>query len=357
MLNPKDYKTKQEFLDACLSEVLKTDGISDGDAKKQATATCYSMWKNRDEKSGESVDPLDQTLPEELQQSVPNLAVAALSQQGEHGSEDGESERHSMAGTDSTETSSEQNGTTQGANDMADVIDKKAIKQEVEVILAEKDAQQKVEARIAGLEQEKSDLAEQLNEKGVCVAKLSQELEESKTEAATATSEKDTKVQDLEKEKEELSATATRLETELNKLREAQTIAARTKTLTETSLILPEGEARDAQVAKASAMSDEDFESYKAEMTAFAETIKAQAGKSKTDEEEDAEEGAADKANASEEDTGEGEDGTKNKAQSSVEDDIEQADLSEGDTFRRSISALTQDVKPDDDQVAVYSQM
>ena len=221
-----------------------------------------------------------------------------------------------------------------GEKSMADELNKEALAQEVEAILAKKDAAKQVEARIASLESEKASLADEL-------AKLTEAKDTLSSELDTAKAELDSKTQECEalaRQKEESEAKASEMQVELDNIRAEQSLAKRVSELTEASVLMPEGEKREKQMAKVKAMSDEDFSSYLEDLVEIQGLAKATAP---------AGEPAADDQ-STQEPKGE-------PAQATAA--LLPPDTSDGAKFNQTVAAAQVPVNLDDDQVSAYANM
>lgn len=344
MPNPKSYKTKKDFMAACIPIVLK-EGTAKGN--DQAVAVCSSMWQQRNKTKGSHMDTLDHKLPEDLTGVLPFDADSSNDKNSESCSTESASSDMALAGTSQKTTASVQ-GEKPKTKEQQTMADNTDIRQEVEAIMAEKDAAAKVEARISALEAEKEDLSSKLEATEAAKKTLSDELESVKAEKTSAAE----KVEALETDKGKLDETVAKLQGELDKIRAEQALAARTTELTEANILKPEGEKRDAQLEKVRAMSDEDFASYKQDLLDVVEMAKATSGSTETETETETSEEEGDKTQANK-DTEEGEE----KPQKTVASQTPPPDLSHGDIYRKAVAAISTDVPIDEDMVDQYAQM
>ncbi|MGQ4893449.1 MAG: hypothetical protein ACP6IQ_02350 [Candidatus Njordarchaeia archaeon] len=331
MPDPKDFKSKKDFLKVCIPTLIK-----EGKSQDQAVAVCNSMWKNRNKKIEAKMDNLDKTLPPELQEVLTQVDNI------EGGSDTDSKVRRAGASSESRLTSEQEPNNLTGEKSMADqTITKEDIRKEVEAMLAEKDAQAKIQEKIEQLESEKASLSAKVEEVEAAKAEISSELEKVKADLENISKEKEA----LAKEKEEVDATVAQLQKELDGIKAEQALAQRKNELAEAGILL-DGEKGEAQLAKVKEMSDEAFASYKEELIQFKEMFgTANQQEENKDENED-------KAKASENK----ESGSEDSPSKSVANVIA-PDVSDGEVFRQAVAAATASVALDEDQVSLYSQM
>jgi chromosome segregation ATPase len=353
MPNPKSYKDKKSFMKTCVPQV-----VQEGKEQKQAVAICSSLWANRNKakSSEDGMDKLDQTLPESLQNVIPYRQGACASVSEDDTSSSGGTvitKQEGLAGTSSVEDTSysEQEHKTKEQQAMAEKTE--SIREEVEQVLAEKDAAAQIESKIADLTDKAEKLSEALSEKETANAELSDNLESLKTEKA----EVDEKVVTLAEEKEELEAKAAKLESELDDIRREQAMATRKAKLEEAGILFTEGEKRDAQLEKVKAMEDEAFASYVQELVDLLESVKG--NKSDGDDTEgDETEGEDDKSEAGKNDTeGDDTEGDDDPEQAKASKKVAPADLSHGEIYRQAVAFAHSDVPIEEDHVEQYAKL
>lgn len=145
-----------------------------------------------------------------------------------------------------------------------------AVKAEVEAILAEKDAQEKVEARISGLESEKASLQAKIDELTVANESLQKEFDA----LSEAKAELEKKNSDLVSEKESAVAECETVKSELATIKKEQVTASRKNELATAGLLVSDEKLQEKQIAKISEMSDEQFADYVSELSAIAKATK-----------------------------------------------------------------------------------
>ena len=350
MPNPKDYKSQKEFLAACIPMVIKDKSAKDNE---QATAICYSMWRNR-KKMMTKANALDATLPDSLQIASLDLDCGpfaqsdlAKSKSSSDGSvDDNHGRRLAGAVGDAKSTKSSEQEQQRGDKAMADQTE---LRKEVELILAARDAAKQVEDRIAGLEAEKGQLVSAQSQIATEKAKLSEQLTSAQADVAKHAEQ----VKTLATEKAELEATVSRLNGELTKIREEQALATRTVELTAAGLLLPEGEKRDKQLLKVRAMDDNTYAVYKQELTELAETVKAAAGQKPDAAKAAADKAAADKAAA---DKAAADKAEADKATAAA-GEVQPPDLSHGEIYRQAVAAVSAGIQVDETMVGTYAKM
>jgi hypothetical protein len=219
-------------------------------------------------------------------------------------------------------------------------LTKEDIRKEVEAILTDKDAQTKVEARISGLDGEKTELSRKLAE----AQTANQELT-SKSEAATQQAlAKEEEFKALAKEKDELLMKATEAQKKLDEIRIEQTLATRKTVMAEAGILFTEAAKQTKQLDKVKAMTEETFVSYKEEML----EVKALAVATQKPVETAPAVAAVTEA------------AVVARAEASKKDDEglpPPENISDGEAFRRSVASTQQSVEIDEAQVSVYAKM
>lgn len=287
-----------------------------------------------------STKNLDDTLPQELKDVVRKADAGSEPVQNSSAVKD-ESNQAKQAGAEhgGDESLSSEQGVKQqptGGKSMAELT-KEDIRKEVEAIFAQKDSQTKVEARISGLEGEKTELSRKLAE----AQAANQDLASKAKTAEEQLNAKEENSKALAKEKDEALKTAAEATKQLDEIRAEQTLAARKQQLTEASVLFADAEKQKKQLEKVRAMSDEVFATYKTEMVEVMEIGKASAKPA-----------AVPPPAAAAAETKPGE-----KATAAKEEELPPPEnLTDGEVFRRSIAAA-QDVKVDEDKVSLYAQM
>jgi hypothetical protein len=288
-----------------------------------------------------STNNLDDTLPQELK-GVVKKADAGLEPVQNSSAVKDESNQAKQAGAkhDGDKSISSEQGVKQqptGDKSMAELT-KEDIRKEVEAIFAQKDSQTKVEARISGLEGEKTELSRKLAE----AQAANQDLASKAKTAEEQLNAKEENSKALAKEKDEALKTAAEATKQLDEIRAEQTLAARKQQLAEASILFADAAKQTKQLEKVKAMSDEVFATYKTEMVEAMEIGKASVK-------------PADTAPASTVVTPEVK--PKEMVIASKEEELPPPEnLTDGEVFRRSIAAA-QDVKVDENQVSLYAQM
>lgn len=155
-----------------------------------------------------------------------------------------------------------------------------AVKAEVAAVLAEKDAQEKVEARISGLENEKASLKATVDELTVANESLKKELEEAKA----TNSELEKKNSELVSEKESAIAECETVKSELASIKKEQVTASRKEELSKAGILVSDEKLQEKQVAKISEMTDEQFADYVSELSAIAQAGKKEVAETKASE-------------------------------------------------------------------------
>lgn len=206
---------------------------------------------------------LDEYVPENIRDVFVNKSSASQNEA-------------SLAGENASSCKAEEEKENKGEQ----VMDNKpeiaeAVKAEVAAVLAEKDAQQKVEARIAGLETEKASLQEKVNELTVANESLSKQIEE----LGAAKSELEKKNSELVSEKESALAECESVKSELSSIKKEQLTATRKDELTKAGILISDETLQSKQIAKVSDMTDEQFADYVSELSAIANTGKKETEK------------------------------------------------------------------------------
>jgi len=338
MPDPKKFKDKDSFLKICIPTL-----VEEGKSQDQAVAICNSMWENRDKKTEANMDNLDKTLPSELQEVLFTNVTQGDNIEG--GSDTDSKVRRAGASSESRLTSEQEPNNLTGEKSMADqTITKEDIRKEVEAMLAEKDAQAKVQEKIEQLESEKANLSAKVEEVEAAKAEISSELEKVKADLENISKEKEA----LAKEKEEVDATVAQLQKELDGIKAEQALAQRKNELTEAGILL-DGEKGEAQLEKVKEMSDEVFASYKEELIQFKEMLSTanQPQEKGTDDGD-----PKDNSKASEDGKAKSEDSPSKAVANTIAPDV-----SDGEVFRQAVAAATASVTLDEDQVSLYSQM
>lgn len=284
---------------------------------------------------------LDEYLPEDLLAFNVATAGKAPHSTNKERSKEKENSDDGLAGTSKADDSSSrgQEPPKMGEKSMADsTINKDDIRKEVVAYLAEKDAENQVTARISALEAEKAELAQQLEEATAAKDTLSSDLETAKAELSSKTQE----CEALATEKEESIAKAAEAEKQLVEIREEQAMASRTAKLEEVSLLLAEGEKRDAQLAKVKTMSEEAFASYVEELT----EIKVMASATVKDDKDGEDADKKDKVDAN--------DKTTASDKGAI---VAPANVEDGQKFAQSVAAASAQVSLEDDKVEAYASM
>lgn len=210
---------------------------------------------------------LDSNVPEQLRDVFVGKSTASEQNQN-------------LAGKEDTVTETE-NKTTQGEKEMENKPElKEVVRAEVQSYFAEKDAQEKVEARITGLETEKAEQAKQIEKLTASEKALAEKVSVLEKEKETLESEKVS----LASEKEAAETKASEATAELESIKREQVTAARKDELEKDGVLLSDEEMQAKQVAKISDMTDESFAEYKAELVALAKC--AEDNKKKKEEEE-----------------------------------------------------------------------
>jgi len=296
------------------------------------------------------MDALDHKLPDNLTGILTFDANPSNDKNSESCSTGSASSDVALAGTSQKTTASNQ-GEKPKTKEQQTMADNTDIRKEVEAIMAEKDAAAKVEARISALEAEKGELSSKLGAAEAAKKTLSEELESVKTEKTSATE----KVETLETDKSKLNETIASLQGKLDKIREEQALTARTIELTEASILKPEGDKRVAQLEKVSAMSEEDFASYKQDLLDVVEMARANAESKKPGDGTDTSDEGGGKTNANKDaDEGSDDGDVPNKTTASQ---TPPPDLSHGDIYRKAVAAISTNVPIDEDMVDQYAQM
>lgn len=196
-------------------------------------------------------------------------------------------------------TASEQNPNLAGSKDNAGVAEsekkqgeedmenktpelREAVRAEVQSYFAEKDAQDRVEARITGLETDKAELVKQVEQLTASNEALTNEVTGLKAEKETLEGEKKT----LASEKEAAEAKASEATQELTNIKKEQVTASRKVELESEGVLLADEAMQTKQIAKISEMDDEQFADYKAELIALAKCT-SDKGKKPEDSEKD----------------------------------------------------------------------
>lgn len=191
-------------------------------------------------------------------------------------------------------TASEQNPNLAGSKDNAGVAEsekkqgeedmenktpelKDVVREEVQSYFAEKDAQEKVEARITGLETDKAELVKQIEQLTASNKALTDEVTGLKAEKETLEGEK--KI--LASEKEAAETRASEATAELEGIKKEQVTATRKAELETDGVLLADEAMQAKQIAKISEMNEEQFADYKAELVALA--AKSEKGKKPED--------------------------------------------------------------------------
>lgn len=203
----------------------------------------------------------------------------------------------SLAGNDGNATSAD-NKTKQGDEDMENKAPelKEVVKAEVQTFFAEKDAQQKVEARITGLETEKVGLVEKVEQLTASNKVLAEEVSGLKTDKEALEAEKVT----LASEKEAAEKKASEVTAKLDEIEKQRVTASRKDELEKSNILLSDETMQEKQVAKIADMSDEQFADYKAELVALAGDSAESKKKKEVKEEEEAKKGKKESAKATE---------------------------------------------------------
>lgn len=285
---------------------------------------------------------LDNSLPEDLRQVDSVITEMAPYNIDKKGSDkEGAVAGLSLAGASAGDESSFQGqgpNNKNGEKSMADAINKDDLKKEVAAILAEKDAAKQVEARIASLEAEKAQLAQELEEVSAAKDTLSSDLETAKAELES----KNQEFEALAAEKEESVTKASELQAQLDEIRAEQTLASRKAVLVEANILMPEGEKQEGQLAKVKAMSEEAFAGYVDELSTILSTAKA----------ETADNGEEDDTQTAQASQDSGQQEPVKTTASAVP-----ANLEEGQKLSMSIAAASAQVSLEDDKVQTYANM
>jgi hypothetical protein len=287
---------------------------------------------------------LDDSLPSELKEVVnqAETGLGSVEDSSVVGEEESVQAKQAGAEPESDKSESSEQGVQKqitGGKIMAELT-KEDIRKEVEAILTDKDAQTKVEARISGLDGEKTELSRKLAE----AQTANQELT-SKSEAATQQAlAKEEEFKALAKEKDELLMKATEAQKKLDEIRIEQTLATRKTVMAEAGILFTEAAKQTKQLDKVKAMTEETFVSYKEEML----EVKALAVATQKPVETAPAVAAVTEA------------AVVARAEASKKDDEglpPPENISDGEAFRRSVASTQQSVEIDEAQVSVYAKM